>query len=143
MDNVKQTSMTDSIKNNTNKLSLDDIKLLNVLYNFSVNSIVKYVVNAGIYYESEAEKRAAKRFFRPLLKSFENISSAVEDICIKNRVSLTLGTFDVKYLDLSYLSYKFIKDYVEKELDYQRETLHNLAETLNVSKAVENLAKSF
>lgn len=121
----------------------DDIKILNILYTYCVNSLPGYVINAGVYYDSAKEQKEGEKFLNDLIKSLNNIASAIEDYGVEHKITFTPESYDPKYTDLNYLSYKFLKGYIEEKLDIQRNLLLNEVKNLKISDEVQNLVNSF
>ena len=120
-------------------MNCDDIKILALLYNMTVNSCVSYVLTCDVYFESKEEEQEGVAKLLKIKNDLDRLATQIQDLCIKNKVTLTLGTYKEEYTELNYLSYKFIKDYIKKDFENDVSKFNEMVESFNLSQGVKEL----
>ena len=120
-------------------MNSDDIKILKLLYNMVVNSSVSYALSCDIYFKNKEEEKEGINELLKIKEELDKIATQIQDLCIKNKVTLTLGTYKEEYSELNYLSYQFIKIYIKKDMDNNRNILLENVEKLNLSNDVKEI----
>lgn len=120
-------------------MNCDDIKILALLYNMTVNSCVSYVLTCDVYFESKEEEQEGGAKLLKIKNDLDKLATQIQDLCIKNKVTLTLGTYKEEYTELNYLSYKFIKDYIKKDFENDVSKFNEMVESFYLSQGVKEL----
>ena len=120
-------------------MNCDDIKILALLYNMTVNSCVSYVLTCDVYFESKEEEQKGIAKLLKIKNDLDKLATQIQALCIKNKVTLTLGTYKEEYTELNYLSYKFIKDYIKKDFENDVSKFNEMVESFYLSQGVKEL----
>lgn len=125
-------------------MNKDDIKVLTFLYNTCKHSVVSYVLLCSLYFESDREEKEGIANLSRIKEELDKLAAQIQDLCIKNKLTLTLGTYKEEYTELNYLSYKFIKNYVKNELKNDIDEIENLvSKVVTVNSEVNKIAKKY
>ncbi len=117
---------------------MNDIEILNTVYSFSLNSIAKYVLDANPYYK-EGEKKEAEEYLNKIIKIHDECVKLCEDFSVDNKIPLNHGTFNHEFAELNYLSFDFLKEYINKQIEREKEYIKLNSSDISISSSLKIL----
>lgn len=119
-----------------------DFEKLDHIYSFLENNIAKYCLSCNLYYESDNEKQEGEKYLRQIEEKFNNAKGILDKFYFENKKVPFVYSYDENFASLNYLSFKFIKDYIEKYINDKKEEMEKIRLSLE-SEEIKNKIQEF